>query len=75
MCLVMSRNQLKKQFLEIVLLMLFTERFQRSFGQNLAAMDDRNPIAKFFYFAHDMRRKNDAFSLLAQFLDLSLIHI
>src|SRR3954447_7497508 len=59
-------NQLKKQLLQIALLMLVAKLLERPLGQNVPAVHDRNPIAKALRLAHDVRRKQNALPLIAQ---------
>ena len=61
------RNQLEEQFLQIVFVMAFADFFERAFGEDPAAMQNGDLVAKFLGLAHDVRGKNDALALIAQF--------
>ena len=61
-CQFMTAQQAKEQLLEVGLLVTLTQFFQRAGIEDAAAVHDRDPIAQPLDFAHDVRRKDQAFA-------------
>ena len=64
--LVVLADQAEEELFQIVFMIAVAQFFQRSLGQDAAAVHDGDAIAEFFGFAHDVGRKDDALALVAQ---------
>src|SRR5215204_4281066 len=63
---VVLRNQTKKQFFQVLLPVPLAQLRQRAFGQDVAAVQDRQLVAEPLRFAHDVRAEEDALALIAE---------
>ncbi len=66
MSIVVLRDQLKEQLLQVPLVMPVAQLLQRPFGQDLSAVQDGDPVAEPLRLAHDVRGEDDALAVIAQ---------
>ena len=66
---VVSRDQPEEQLFQVVLAVPLAQFGERAFGQDVAAVHDRDPVAEPLGLAHDVRREDDALALVAQLGD------
>ncbi len=50
-----ARNQLEEEFFQVAFFLLVAEFVERAFGEDVAAVHDRDAVAEAFGLAHDVR--------------------
>src|SRR5580704_8885211 len=62
---VQRRDHLDENLLKVLFLVFFPEFRKRAFRQQFAGLDNPDHVAKFFHFAHHVRRENHGLAAVA----------